>query len=175
MLRAAEERGLRVPEDVTVVGYDNIYATTINRVSLTTVDQSGHSTGAASVHLLLERLNGRTEPKQFVVAPQLIPCRTSGPLRTAFVRQELAAAAAAHDVTAAHEERSPPPKDSVRPGLCFGSAAERRLGCTVDPQPMLRVELQPTDPEDGSSSSRASRPRRWWSERCRGEGVDSST
>ena len=34
--------GLRVPEDLTVVGYDNIYTSTINRVSLTTVDQSGH-------------------------------------------------------------------------------------------------------------------------------------
>ena len=91
VLRAAEERGLRVPEDVTVVGYDNIYATTINRVSLTTVDQSGHSTGAASVRLLLERLNGRTEPKQFVVAPQLITRRTSGPPKRAPVRRDLAA------------------------------------------------------------------------------------
>ena len=101
VLRAAEERGLRVPEDVTVVGYDNIYASTINRVSLTTVDQSGHSTGAASVRLLLERLNGRTEPKQFVVTPKLITRRTSGPPETAFV-QELAADAA-QDLTAARQ------------------------------------------------------------------------
>ena len=43
-LRAAEEHGLRVPEDLTVVGYDNIYTSTINRVSLTTVDQSGRET-----------------------------------------------------------------------------------------------------------------------------------
>jgi LacI family transcriptional regulator len=92
VLRAAEERGLRVPEDVTVVGYDNIYASTINRVSLTTVDQSGHSTGAASVRLLLERLNGRTEPKQFVVPPQLITRRTSGPPGSASARQEPVAA-----------------------------------------------------------------------------------
>jgi len=45
VLRAAEEQGLRVPEDLTVVGYDNIYMATIGRVSLTTVDQSGHLTG----------------------------------------------------------------------------------------------------------------------------------
>jgi LacI family transcriptional regulator len=79
VLRAAEERGLRVPEDLTVVGYDNIYTSTIKRVSLTTVDQSGHLTGAASIRMLLERINGRTEPKQFVVAPRLITRRTSGP------------------------------------------------------------------------------------------------
>ena len=81
---AAEEHGLRVPEDVTVVGYDNIYTSTINRVSLTSVDESGHLTGMACVRLLLERINGRSEPKQFVVTPQLVIRRTSGlPARAA--------------------------------------------------------------------------------------------
>jgi LacI family transcriptional regulator len=79
VLRAAEEQGLRVPEDLTVVGYDNIYMATIGRVSLTTVDQSGHLTGSASARLLLERIDGRTEPKQFVVAPRLFTRGTSGP------------------------------------------------------------------------------------------------
>jgi LacI family transcriptional regulator len=79
VLRAAEEHGLRVPEDLTVVGYDNIYTSTINRISLTTVDQSGHRTGEESVRLLLERINGRTEPAQFVVAPRLVTRRTSAP------------------------------------------------------------------------------------------------
>jgi LacI family transcriptional regulator, galactose operon repressor len=79
VLRAAEERGILVPEDLTVVGYDNIYMSTINRVSLTTVDQSGHHTGEASVWLLLERINGRTEPQQVVLTPELIVRGTSGP------------------------------------------------------------------------------------------------
>lgn len=77
-LRAVEERGLRVPEDITVVGYDNIYTSTINRVSLTTVDQSGELTGAACARLLLERLEGRTDTSHYVVAPRLIVRRTSG-------------------------------------------------------------------------------------------------
>jgi LacI family transcriptional regulator len=79
VLRAAEEHGLRVPEDLTVFGYDNIYTSTINRVSLATVDQSGHETGATSIRMLLERIEGRTEPRQFVIAPRLITRRTSGP------------------------------------------------------------------------------------------------
>jgi LacI family transcriptional regulator len=79
VLRAAEERGLRVPGDLTVVGYDNIYASTINRVSLTTVDQSGQYTGEAGVRLLMERIEGRTHPKKFVVAPELVVRGTSGP------------------------------------------------------------------------------------------------
>jgi len=79
VLRAAEERGIRVPEELSVAGYDNIFASTIGRVSLTTVDQSGHLTGAASMRLLLERFNGRTDPRQHVVAPRLVERKTTGP------------------------------------------------------------------------------------------------
>ncbi|MFG6201990.1 LacI family DNA-binding transcriptional regulator [Nonomuraea sp. JJY05] len=77
VLRAAEERKLRVPEDLTVAGYDNIYASTIGRVSLTTVDQSGRLTGSKSARLLLERLDGRTRPVHYVVVPRLVPRGTS--------------------------------------------------------------------------------------------------
>jgi LacI family transcriptional regulator len=76
-LRAAEERGLRVPEDLTLTGYDNVNASSIGRVSLTTVDQSGHLTGQMSTRLLLERLSGRTQPVHYVVAPRLVPRGTS--------------------------------------------------------------------------------------------------
>ncbi|MEU8147673.1 LacI family DNA-binding transcriptional regulator [Nonomuraea sp. NPDC048901] len=79
VLRAAEERGIRVPEDLTVTGYDNIYVTTIGRISLTTIDQSGNLTGASSARLLLERLDGRTQPVNYVVAPRLMARHTSAP------------------------------------------------------------------------------------------------
>lgn len=79
VLRAAEERGLRVPEDITVVGYDNTYVSGIGRISLTTVDQSGQLTGANSARLLLERIQGRSQPVRYVIAPSLVPRATSGP------------------------------------------------------------------------------------------------
>ena len=79
VLRAAEERGISVPEQLTVTGYDNIYVSTIGRVSLTTVDQSGHLTGSRSARLLLERLEGRKQPIQYVIAPRLVVRNTSGP------------------------------------------------------------------------------------------------
>jgi LacI family transcriptional regulator len=80
VLRAAEEHGLRVPDDLSVTGYDNIYVSTINRVSLTTVDQTGQLTGSVSARLLLERPEGgRTQPVRYVVAPRLVPRATSGP------------------------------------------------------------------------------------------------
>ncbi|MET9992717.1 LacI family DNA-binding transcriptional regulator [Streptomyces mutabilis] len=80
-LRAAEERGVRVPEDLSVAGYDNIYASTIGRVSLTTIDQSAHLTGARSARLLLERIKGRTQPVQYMIAPRLIARSTTAPPR----------------------------------------------------------------------------------------------
>jgi Periplasmic binding protein-like domain len=73
------ERNPGVPEDLAVVGYDNIYTSTINRVSLTTVDRSGRETGAASICMLMERIDGRTEPQQSVIAPPLVTRGTSGP------------------------------------------------------------------------------------------------
>lgn len=79
VLRAAEERGLQVPQDLTVTGYDNIYVSTIGRVSLTTVDQSGRLTGSKSATLILERLHGRTWPVHYVMAPRLVPRHTSAP------------------------------------------------------------------------------------------------
>lgn len=78
VLRAAEDRGLAVPGDLTVVGYDNIATSAINRVSLTTVDQSGGLTGEISLRLLLERIEGRVEPRSYVIAPRLIVRGTSG-------------------------------------------------------------------------------------------------
>jgi LacI family transcriptional regulator len=78
-LRAAEELGRKVPDDLTIVGYDNIYVTTIGRISLTTVDQSGQLTGTTSARLLLERIEGRSQPVHYVVAPRLIARSTSAP------------------------------------------------------------------------------------------------
>lgn len=72
VLRAAEERGLRIPDELSVAGYDNILTSQLHRVSLTTVDQSGADTGAIAARLLLDRINGRTEAVHHVIVPRLI-------------------------------------------------------------------------------------------------------
>lgn len=90
VLRAAEHHDLRVPEDVSVVGYDNIYISTVNRIALTTVDQSGRMTGSKAARLLLDRLDGRTSAAQYVIAPRLVPRSTSGLAPTAASEQKAA-------------------------------------------------------------------------------------
>ncbi|UFU06546.1 LacI family DNA-binding transcriptional regulator [Ruania halotolerans] len=62
-LRAVAAAGLG-PEDVSVVGYDDITMASHPMISLTSVDQSGSKIGAEAVRLLLERIAGRTEAVQ---------------------------------------------------------------------------------------------------------------
>ena len=78
VLRAAEERGLQVPADLSVTGYDNIDTSAIGRISLTTVDHAGHLIGSISAKLVLERVSGRIEPVHHVVAPRLVVRKTTG-------------------------------------------------------------------------------------------------
>ena len=76
---AINEAGLSVPDDVSVVGYDNTYLAELALVSLTSVDQPRRDMGVLAVRLLLERIEGRTEPRCEVLRPRLIHRSTSAP------------------------------------------------------------------------------------------------
>ncbi|MFV0634114.1 LacI family DNA-binding transcriptional regulator [Demequina sp.] len=80
VLRAAHEQGLRVPADVSVTGYDDIFAAGLADVGLTTIDQSSEHTGATAAQYLLERLDGRVEPMRHREPPRLVARRTSATL-----------------------------------------------------------------------------------------------
>lgn len=68
--------GIAVPDDVSVVGYDNSSITAPVGDFLTTIDGDLPTLGRRAVELLLERLAGRTEPVLDVVPPRLV-IRTS--------------------------------------------------------------------------------------------------
>ncbi|KUL24320.1 LacI family DNA-binding transcriptional regulator [Streptomyces regalis] len=57
-LSAAEELGLRVPRDLSIVGYDNTSIARLRHVWLTTVDNTSHEVGRRAAHCLLERFEG---------------------------------------------------------------------------------------------------------------------
>jgi len=54
-ISAAEELGLRVPHDVSVVGYDNTSISRLRHVWLTTVDNGSHEVGRRAARCLLDR------------------------------------------------------------------------------------------------------------------------
>jgi len=57
-LSAAEELGLRVPEDLSVTGYDNTSISRLRHLWLTTVDNAGHEVGRRAARCLLDRFDG---------------------------------------------------------------------------------------------------------------------
>ncbi len=71
-ISAALELGLRVPEDVAVVGYDNSPPCDLAQNSLTSVDQSGPRLGREAARMLMERIEGRKAAEHFVLDPRLI-------------------------------------------------------------------------------------------------------
>ncbi|MFD5572544.1 LacI family DNA-binding transcriptional regulator [Streptomyces cadmiisoli] len=62
VLSAADELGLRVPRDLSVVGYDNTSISRLRHVWLTTVDNAGHEVGRRAARALLDRIEGRGGP-----------------------------------------------------------------------------------------------------------------
>ncbi len=79
-LTAFEEAGLSVPEDVSIVGYDNTYLAALGSISLTSVGQPRQEMGVLAARLLLERIeSGRTEPCLEVLKPSLVSRSTSAP------------------------------------------------------------------------------------------------
>ncbi|MEM7322894.1 MAG: LacI family DNA-binding transcriptional regulator [Actinomycetota bacterium] len=70
--------GIRVPEDVSLVGYDDTLLARIGPVSLTTVHQPRQQYGRRALELLSERFTGRTEAKHELIQSSLIARSTTG-------------------------------------------------------------------------------------------------
>lgn len=75
---ALVDRGLSVPEDVSVVGYDDIWFASSRLVELTTVRQPREAMGQEAVALAVRRLrDGAREPQDVILPHTFVPRRTT--------------------------------------------------------------------------------------------------
>jgi LacI family transcriptional regulator len=72
-IRALRDSGLRVPDDVSVVGFDDIQGAAYHTPSLTTIRQPLSSMGNTAARLLLHRIRGVPDcPDEVSIVPELI-------------------------------------------------------------------------------------------------------
>ncbi|MFE2756489.1 LacI family DNA-binding transcriptional regulator [Actinosynnema sp. NPDC059335] len=78
-IRAARQRGLVVPQDVSVVGFDDSPLIVFADPPLTTLRQPVEAMGQAAVHALLEEIGGTPAPHaEFVFLPELVVRGSTG-------------------------------------------------------------------------------------------------
>jgi DNA-binding LacI/PurR family transcriptional regulator len=78
-IRGAESLGLRVPDDVSVVGFDDSPLAAASRPPLTTVHQEVATKGQAAVSILMGLLGGDTAPDDVVLPTSLVVRGSTAP------------------------------------------------------------------------------------------------
>jgi signal transduction histidine kinase/DNA-binding LacI/PurR family transcriptional regulator/AraC-like DNA-binding protein/ActR/RegA family two-component response regulator len=71
-------RGIRVPDEVAVVGFDDLEVAGVNTIPLTTIRPPFFEMGAQAVELLLGGMRGETQPAQIIVPARLVVRQSCG-------------------------------------------------------------------------------------------------
>ncbi len=82
--KALKEAGLRVPEDVSVVGFDDVQSAAFQNPALTTVRQPLHAMGMLAAEEIVRAIGGTARPdlaRPLVVEPELVVRESTGPAR----------------------------------------------------------------------------------------------
>ena len=83
VIDALERAGARVPDDVSVVGFDNTFFARLGHISLTTVDQPRELMGRTAARLVAARVGGhRGDPELVLTTPTFIARSTTAAVRS---------------------------------------------------------------------------------------------
>ncbi len=79
-MQAILERGLRIPEDVAIVGCGNVLYASALRVPLSSVNQESETMGECAAKMVLELVNGdgKSEPREMRLRPELVIRASTG-------------------------------------------------------------------------------------------------
>jgi DNA-binding LacI/PurR family transcriptional regulator len=77
VLAAIRDAGLRCPQDVSVIGFDDLELAETTNPALSSVSQSGYQLGSTAARILLERIQGYTGPAKHIVLETSLKLRDS--------------------------------------------------------------------------------------------------
>lgn len=82
-IRALQDVNLRVPDDVSVIGFDDIKAAAYTMPRLTTINQPLEEIGRIATQSLLNRIHDTMPPRdEITVEPELVVRDSTGPVRS---------------------------------------------------------------------------------------------
>ena len=76
-LRAIREAGLRCPQDISLIGFDDLDLAEATNPSLSSVSQSGYQLGSAAANILVSRIQGDTSPAKHLILETSLHLRDS--------------------------------------------------------------------------------------------------
>lgn len=77
---AVLDAGLRVSEDIALIGFNNITFSSMKGIELSTIGQKKYEMGSIAVHILIDKIEGRDgdQARQITLEPELIVRRSCG-------------------------------------------------------------------------------------------------
>ncbi|MHB1024006.1 MAG: LacI family DNA-binding transcriptional regulator [Acidobacteriaceae bacterium] len=77
VLLAIREAGFRCPEDISVMGFDDLDLAEVTSPALSSVSQAGYQLGTTAASILIERVQGDSGPPKHVVLETVLKIRNS--------------------------------------------------------------------------------------------------
>ena len=71
-MKAADEAGVRIPDDISLLGFDNISFTALPRIGITTVEQPKTEMARAAIEMVLEERDEDAPKSSRSIAPRLV-------------------------------------------------------------------------------------------------------
>lgn len=82
LLKSLQDKGIKVPEEYSVIGFDNLFISNYTWPSLTTVSQNIFEKGRSAMEMLLNQIDGKPIPERHKVLPvELVIRDTTAPAK----------------------------------------------------------------------------------------------
>ena len=81
IIRSIKEHGLSIPEDISIVSFDNTYIAEVTMPKLTSVDYDYKNYGKLLINTAIAVANGKTCKTAQMVEPKLVVRESSGPVK----------------------------------------------------------------------------------------------